>query len=54
MDRTIHTAAAQERAIRGVDDGVDRQGGDVSLDDFNAGRQWRIPGKKRYRPTVPS
>ena len=34
MDRAIHTAAAEQRAIRGVDDGVNAQCGDVGNDDF--------------------
>ena len=34
MDRAIHTAAAEQRAIRGVDDGVNAQRGDIGNDDF--------------------
>ena len=36
MDRAIDAAPAQQRRIRGVDDGVNAQGGDVGDDDFNA------------------
>jgi hypothetical protein len=32
MDRAIDAAAAEQRRIRRVDDGIDLQGGDVSLD----------------------
>ena len=38
MDRAIHTAAAEQRAIRGVDDGVNAQRGDVGDDDFQPRR----------------
>ena len=34
MDRAIHTAAAEQRTIRGVDDGINAQCGDVGNDDF--------------------
>ncbi len=34
MDRTIDAAATEQRRIRGVDDGVNAQGGDVGNDDF--------------------
>jgi hypothetical protein len=34
MDRTIDTAAAKQRRIRGVDDRVNAQCGDVGNDDF--------------------
>jgi hypothetical protein len=34
MDRTIDTATAEQRRIRGVDDGVNAQGRDVGNNDF--------------------
>ena len=34
MDRAIDAAPAEQRRIRGVDDGVNAQGGDVGNDDF--------------------
>jgi hypothetical protein len=34
MDRAIHTAAAEQRIVCGIDDGVDAQCGDVGNDDF--------------------
>ncbi|MEH2522096.1 hypothetical protein V1288_000005 [Bradyrhizobium sp. AZCC 2176] len=34
MDRAIDAAPAKERRIRGVDDGVNAQRGDVGNDDF--------------------
>lgn len=34
MDRPIDAAPAQQRRVRGVDDGVNAQGGDVGNDDF--------------------
>ena len=33
VDRTIHTAAAEQRGVRGVDDRVDFKSGDVGLQD---------------------
>ena len=38
MDRAIDSAAAQQRAIRGVDDGVNAQCGDIGDDDFEPRR----------------
>ena len=38
MDRTIDAATAQQRRIRGVDDGVNAQGRDVGDDDFQPRR----------------
>ncbi len=38
MDRAINAAAAEQRAIRGVDDGVNAQGRDVGDDDFQPRR----------------
>jgi hypothetical protein len=36
MDRTVHPAATEEGGIRGVDDRVDVQCGDVPFDDFDS------------------
>ena len=38
MDRTIDAATAQQRRIRGVDDGVNAQGRDIGDDDFQPRR----------------
>src|SRR5690348_5943934 len=38
MDRAIDAAAAQERRVRGVDDGVNAQCGDVGNNDFQPRR----------------
>jgi hypothetical protein len=38
MDRAVDPAAAQQRAIRGVDDGVNAQCGDIGDDDFEPRR----------------
>jgi hypothetical protein len=38
MDRAIDAAAAQQRGIRGVDDGVNAQRGDIGDDDFEPRR----------------
>ena len=35
MDRAVDPAAAGQRLVRGIDDGVDRQRGDVALQDFD-------------------
>ena len=35
MDRAIHTAAAEQRAVRGIDDGVDIERGDVTDQKFD-------------------
>src|SRR4051812_28183612 len=41
VDRAIDPAATEERAIRRVDDGIDRQRGDIGLDDVDAiGHGW--------------
>src|SRR6266851_3864280 len=37
MDGAVDTAAAQQRSIGGVDDGVDGKPGDVADDDFETG-----------------
>ena len=39
MNGTIHTAPAQQRGIRGVDDGVDVELGDVGLDGAEGGHE---------------
>jgi hypothetical protein len=36
VDGAVNPAAAQQRAVGGVDDRVDRQVGDVPFDDFDA------------------
>ena len=36
MDRAVHAAAAQQRAVGGVDDRVDGQFGDVPFDHFDS------------------
>src|SRR5207253_1727307 len=36
MNRAVDTAAAEERGVRGVDNGVDRELGDVSVEDFES------------------
>jgi hypothetical protein len=33
MDGAIDTAAAKQRGVRGVDNGIDAKGGDIGLDD---------------------
>jgi hypothetical protein len=38
MDRAIDAAPAKERRIRGVDDGINAQRGDVGNDDFQPRR----------------
>jgi hypothetical protein len=38
MDRTIDAATAEQRRVRGVDDGVNAQGRDVGDDDFQPRR----------------
>jgi hypothetical protein len=38
MDRAIDPAAAQQRRVRGVDDRVDRERGDVGDDDLQSRR----------------
>jgi hypothetical protein len=37
MDRTIHAATAEQRGIRGVDDGVDLQRRDVGANGTQCG-----------------
>jgi hypothetical protein len=49
MDRTIDTAAAKQRRIRGVDDGVNAQCRDVGDDDFQQRRADLARGKLRRR-----
>jgi hypothetical protein len=34
MDRAVHAAAAEQRRIGGVDNGINAQGGDIGDDDF--------------------
>ena len=36
MDRAVHAAAAQQRLVRRIDDGIDRQLGDVGLANLDA------------------
>jgi hypothetical protein len=38
MDRTVDAASAKQRTIRGVDDGVNAQAGNVGDDDFKPRR----------------
>ena len=38
MDRAIYAATAQQRRVRGVDDGVNAQGRNVGDDDFEPRR----------------
>ena len=38
MDRPIHATTAEQRRIRGVDDGINAQGRDVGDDDFQPRR----------------
>ena len=38
MDRAIDAATAEQRSVRGVDDGVNAQGRDVGDDDFQPRR----------------
>ena len=38
MDGAIHAATAEQGLIRGVDDGVNAQGGDVGNNDFQPRR----------------
>jgi hypothetical protein len=35
VDRAVHAAAAAQRLVGSVDDRVDREGGDVGLDDLD-------------------
>jgi hypothetical protein len=35
--RTVHTAATKQAAIGRIDDGIDRQRGDIPLYDFDHG-----------------
>ena len=35
VDRAVHAAAAQQRAVRRVDDGLHLEPGDVAFDDFD-------------------
>ena len=37
VDGAVHAAAAQHPLVRGVDDGIDGEKGDVGLDDFDHG-----------------
>ena len=37
VDGAVHAAAAQHPLVRGVDDGIDGEGGDVGVDDFDHG-----------------
>lgn len=43
VDRPVDAAAAEQALVRGVDDGIDRQGGDVGLDHAQAGRLRGLP-----------
>jgi hypothetical protein len=55
VDRAIDPTAAEERAVRRVDNGINRQSRDVRLDYFNAGCHGRLPSSKAaYSPIVPS
>jgi hypothetical protein len=45
MDRAVDTASAKQRTIRGVDDGVNAQAGDVGDDDFKPRRAELARGK---------
>jgi hypothetical protein len=46
MDRAIDPATAQERRLGGVDDGIDRERGDVGHDDLEP-RRPNLGGEKR-------
>jgi hypothetical protein len=35
MDGAVYPAPAEERGVGGIDDGVDREGGDIRLDDLD-------------------
>ena len=51
MDRAIHPATAEQRGVRGVDDGVNAQGRDVGDDDFSrAVPIWRAAKLRRRQP----
>jgi hypothetical protein len=39
VDRAIDAAAAEKGRVGGIDDGIDRQGGDVRLNDIDASAQ---------------
>jgi hypothetical protein len=44
MDCAVHPAAAEQRRIRGVDDGINVEGNDVTVDRAESGhRQTGIP-----------
>ena len=40
VDGAVHAAAAEHPLVRGVDDGIDGEEGDVGLDDFDHGFAW--------------
>src|ERR1035437_2009646 len=57
VDRAVHAAAAQERVVGGVDDGIYRQSGDVGFDrDELVVHAWILPcpGKAGRVPPFPA
>ncbi len=52
MDRAIDAAAAEQRRVRGVDDGVNAQAGDVGNNDFQP-RLADLARRKQLRPRLP-
>jgi len=54
MDRTIDPAATQQRRVGRVDDGVNAQRGDISDNDFEAGRADRVNGRPQAEAAAPA
>jgi hypothetical protein len=42
VNRAIHPAPAQQRLVRGIDDGIDWQSGDIGTYGTESGRHFQI------------
>lgn len=52
MDRTVDPAAAQQRRVGGIDDGFDREGGDIGLNSMQCGWHGKSPGLRIGRTAL--